>query len=274
MSDTTDTPDAADAADAADAPAYPAVPRTIDLAIAAVGAQVFFLLVRSLGVLGFGGDLQRLLITSNRDLKATNKNRKPVNEYVFGSHDVLHDLHSLRVSYVWQGIILAVALLLLAWSLRRPSTASVTRWALLIVMVITASPLQIIPPHGWPVLIQVGFVGSGAMSIAAIVLLFMPQSRAYFNAINEVRRAGYQVRSGGTAAAPRPSLRSMFAPRPPAGGGVSLDKPAAKSEPRDPRVQQPGARSKSRAEADSVARGAQLARERAKAASKSRRTEN
>ena len=265
MSDTTETPDDAGV------PAYPTVPRTVNLAIAAVAAQVFFLLVRSLAVLGFSDELQRLLIKSNKDLKNDNKNKKAVSEYVFGSHDVLHDLHSLRVSYVWQGAILAVALLLLAWSLRRASTASVTRWALLIVMVITASPLQVIPPHGWPVLIQVGFVGSGVASIAAIVLLFLPESRAYFHGINDVRRAEYQVKTGATAGAPRPTLRSMFAPRP-APGGVSLDKPEAKAARE--RVQQPGARAKSRSEAESVARGAQLARERAKAASKSRRTEN
>jgi hypothetical protein len=265
VSDSTQTPD-----DAA-VPAYPTVPRTVNLVIAAVGAQVFFLLLRSLGVLGFSDQLQRLLIKSNRDLKPSNKNRKPLNEYVFGSHDVLHDLHSLRVSYVWQGVILAVALLLLAFSLRRTSTASVTRWALLIVMVITASPLQVIPPHGWPVLIQVGFVGSGVMSILAIVLLFVPESRAYFHGINDVRRAEYAAKSGATPGAPRPSLRSMFAPRPQQ--GVSLDKPGAKATSTSARAQQPGAKSKSRAEADAVARGAELARQRAKAASKSRRTD-
>lgn len=265
MSDTTQTP-----GDTA-VPAYPPVPRTVNLVVAAVGAQVFFLLLRSLGVLGFSDQLQRLLIKSNKDLKPSNKNRKPLNEYVFGSHDVLHDLHSLRVSYVWQGVILAIALLLLAFSLRRASTASVTRWALLIVMVITASPLQVIPPKGWPVLIQVGFVGSGLMSIAAIVLLFLPESRAYFHGINDVRRGEYAARSGATPGAPRPSLRSMFSPRPPQQRqGVSLDKSPARAERR---VQQPGAKSKSRTEVDSVARGAQLARERAKAASKSRRTD-
>ena len=94
MSDTTETPDDAGV------PAYPPVPRTVTLAIAAVGAQVFFLLVRSLAVLGFSDELQRLLIKSNKDLKNDNKNKKAVSEYVFGSHDVLHDLHSLRVSYV------------------------------------------------------------------------------------------------------------------------------------------------------------------------------
>src|SRR4051794_13520720 len=122
MSDPTAT------SDEAASPAYPAPPRTINLAIAAVCAQVFFLFVRVVGMFGYGDQLQDLLVKSNKDLKASNKNRKPLNEYVHGSHGVLHDLHTLRVNGLWQGAIIGVALLLLAWSLRRPGSATVTRW--------------------------------------------------------------------------------------------------------------------------------------------------
>lgn len=260
--------DAIEMSDDAAAPAAAAPPRTVNLVIAAVAAQAFFLLVRVVAMFGFGDQLQRLLIKSNRDLKVTDKNRKPLDQYVFNSHPVLHDLHTLRINGLWQGIILALALVLLALSLRRPSTATVTRWALLIVMVITASPFQVIPAHGWPLLIQVALVASGLMSIVAIFMLFMPDSRAYFRAIGDARRAEYAARNGRAPmpAQDKPSLRSMLTGRP----TVSLDKPAARDELR---AAQRGARSKSRVEADAVARGAQLARERAKS-SKSRRTDS
>ncbi|MDT4938379.1 MAG: hypothetical protein QOG80_2050, partial [Pseudonocardiales bacterium] len=152
-------------------------------------------------------------------------------------------------------------------SLRRISTASVTRWALLVVMVLAGGPLQVIPSSGWPPFIQITLVLAGVAAIAAIVLLFLPDSRAYFRAVAALRRGQYVAKQGGAATAPRPTLRSMFAPKP---APVSLDKPRARAEAS---AAARGAKSKSRTEAEAVARGAQLARERAKA-SKSRRTDS
>jgi hypothetical protein len=133
-------------------------------------------------------------------------------------------------------------------------------------MVITGSPFQIIPARGWPVPIQIALVAAGVMSLAAIVLLLLPESREYFRAIGDARRAEYAAKTGRGPAQPRPSLRSMLTAKP----TVSLDKPEARDAAR---AQQRGARAKSRVESEAVARGAQLARERAKA-SKSRRTDN
>jgi hypothetical protein len=117
----------------------------------------------------------------------------------------------------------------------------------------------------------VSLVLSGVASIVAIVLLFLPESRVYFRAVGDLRRAEFAAKHGATPPPARGSLGGLFRPRPPAPAtsretGVSLDKHAeAAGRPR-------AAKAKSRTEAEAIARGAQLARERAKA-SKSRRTE-
>jgi hypothetical protein len=148
-----------------------------------------------------------------------------------------------------------------------------SRWALLIVMVMTLGPFAVLPGRGLPVVPQVAGVLSGVACIAAIVLLFLPESRAYFKAISALRAA-----ATGRAAAPSRGLGSLFAPRP-----AAARKPPPSSGLRSSAASRAnarvtkggtaaGARAKIRSDEAAVARGAALARSRAKA-SKSRRTE-
>lgn len=243
----------------------PKPPRTINLAIAAVCAEVVFLLIRAVSMLGFSDQLRSLLVDSN------NKAKKPTVPY--GPSQIADDLHKLRLNTVIQGAVVAVALLLLAFSLRRTSTASVTRWGLIVVMVLTGGPFALLPAHGLPIVPQVALVLSGVCSLAAIVALFLPDSRAYFKAISDARRV-----ASGREPAPARGLGALFQPRPPAqrkpmpASGVrssAASRANAKMAAKSPA----GTRAKTRADEAAVARGAALARSRAKS-SKSRRTES
>ena len=243
----------------------PTPPRTINLAIAAVGAQVVFSLVRAGSMFGYTDQLSKLLVDSNT------KAKKPRSPYT--STQIADDLHRLRINGLWQGLVVAAALLLLAFSLRRTSTASVTRWALLVVMVLTGGPFTVIPARGLPLVPQVAPVFAGIASIVAIVALFLPDSRRYFKAVSAARLA-----ASGRTASPGRGLGGLFAPRPraerkplPASGLRSSA--ASRAAPRASAKGGVGAvRAKGRADEAAVARGAALARSRAKA-SKSRRTE-
>lgn len=263
MSETTTPP-----ADGAEPPTQPTVPRAVNLAAAAVCAQVLFVLLRAGSFFGFSDALQRLLIKSNNDLKTTDKHRKDPHTYVLHSQQVVHDLHSWRQNSLLNAIVIAVALLFLAWSLRRVSMASITRWALIVVMFLTGGPLDALQlSTGLPGAIKVLYALSAVSALAAIVLLFTSESRAYFHAVSEARRQQFASRYGPRPATQRPSLRTMFAPRPP----VQSDAPQpAASSPAKPAAS--GGKAKSRSDAEAIERGARLARERAKA-SKSRRTE-
>jgi hypothetical protein len=245
-------------------PTAPTLPRTVNLAIAAICAMVLFSMVRAISMFGYTDQLSRLLKDSNDDAK------KPTVPY--GPSEIASDLHRVRWNGLWQGLIVAAALLLLAYSLRKTSTASITRWAVLIVMVMTGGPFTVIPAKGLPVVPQVALVLSGLASISAIVLLFLPDSRAYF-------RAQSAARSGANVAAgmpPRPGLGSLLrsrgvaAPKPQS----AQPKPTARQSTAASRAQSRSTKAKVRNDAEAVARGAELARSRAKAASKSRRTES
>lgn len=263
----------------------PVPPRTISLAIAAVVAQVVFMAIRTVSIFGYTDQLSRLLVKSNHDAKT------PKNPY--GPAQVAHDLHAWRTSGVWQALIVSIALLLLAYSLRKAGTASLTRWALLIVIVMTGGPFTVVPAKGWPVVPQVALVLSGLASIAVIVLLFLPDSRRYF-------REAAAARKGAMAAAAQPArpglLNALFrpGPRPVPGAKAGGARPSAAdvrkqvrmtkdTSGRDTSAKDTSAKdtsdgtakapkAKGRSDADAIARGAELARSRAKA-SKSRRTE-
>jgi hypothetical protein len=243
----------------------PVPPRTIDLVIAAVCIQVFFLLVRVVTMFGSSDQLRRLLVDSN------NKANKP--KIPYGPSQIADDLHRLRVNGLWQGLVVAAALLLLAFSLRRVSSAGVTRWALLVVMVLTGGPFNIVPAHGLPIVPQVSLVLAGLASLVAVVALFLPESRRYFKAISAARLA-----ASGRSAGPGRGLGALFTPKPraerkPVPSSGLRSSAASRGAAQVAATTNPaGARAKARAHQAAVARGAALARDRAKA-SKSRRTE-
>jgi hypothetical protein len=246
-------------------PVRPVPPRTINLVMVAVGAQVVFMAIRVVSMFGYTDQLTRLLEKSNRDAK------HPKSPY--GPAQVAHDLHTVRVNGMFQAVIVAIALALLAYSLRKVGTASMTRWALLIVLVMTGGPFTIIPSKGLPVVPQVALVLSGAASIVTIVLLFLPDSRRYFREI-AAARSGAAAAAGGPA---RPGLlTALFRPQPrPAPGSAKAGARNAGGTGTSGREQvnlSKAPKAKARNDAEAVARGAELARSRAKA-SKSRRTE-
>lgn len=231
------------------------IPFTVHLASIAVVVQIVATLVRALALRGYTSQLSDWLREMN------GKAKKPVKDYT--PDKVAHDLDQLRSGALIQGLVLAVALAILAVSLRRTRGASGARWALLIILVLTSGPLAVIPVSGWPVLPQAAGVLMGVASIAVIVLILLPQSMAYFRACREATRPA--------GAAPSPGLAALFRPRPPATGTQRPSSPQAANADRQAQPVRRASKAKVRADTESIAKGAELARARAKA-SKSRRT--
>lgn len=229
-------------------------PRTITAAVAAVGAVIVLSIAEAASLFGFTDQLSKLLADNNA------KAKKPKSPY--GPSQISHDLHQFRITTLVQAIVVGLALIFLIFALRRVRTASVGRWALVIVMVLTNGPVGLIPVKGLPGLPNALRVLTGVASLAAIVLLFMPESSRYFRACKATLTP--------EGAPPRASLRDLFAPRPPARAPESA-KAAAPQQPAKASVSK--AKGKSRVDEAAVAKGAELARNRAKA-SKSRRTES
>lgn len=227
-------------------------PRTINAAMAAVGAFAVLSLAEAASLFGFTGQLTTLFAKNNAKLK------KPKNPY--GPSEIAHDLHQTRVTTLVQAIVVVLALAFLAAAIRRVRSASVARWALIVVMVLTNGPAGLIPVNGLPGLSNALRALTGIAALATIVLLLLPESTRYFRACKAAMTP--------EGAPPRPSLRDMFAPRPPVGTKQAAQPPAVnRSKPAAGKT-----KGKTRTDEAAVAKGAELARTRAKA-SKSRRTE-
>jgi hypothetical protein len=230
------------------------IPLTVHLATIAIAVQIVCTLVRALALRGYTSELSSWLVEMN------GKAKNPVKDYNAGK--VAHDLEQLRSGALIQAIVLSLALAILALSLRRARGASGARWALIIILVLTSGPLAVVPVAGWPLLPKAAGVGMGVASIAVIVLILLPKSMAYFRACKEATRPA--------GAAPRPGLAALFRPRPHPAAAQRSGTPAATAERAELPVRRTP-KAKVRADADAVARGAEIARARAKA-SKSRRT--
>jgi hypothetical protein len=247
-----------------------ATPRTIDYACIALGVTALALVVRGLSMLGFTNELQQFLINSNNNAK---DKKKP--NYV--RDHLAADLHALRQGTLLMGVVIAIALTLLIFAVRRVRTASGSRWAMLIVMLFTSLPFYIVPISGFPTVPKVAGVLVGAAAIAALLLVFLPKpSQQYFR---DCRDAALPPELRGQ---PRPGLFGPRRQRPGLAGpggraaaaratqntkAASVRTAEAQNHP----VGSTKSRAKVRSDADAVARGADLARSRAKA-SKSRRT--
>ena len=237
-------------------PDVPKVPttRTIDLAAVAGGLLALALWVRGLGLLGHQSALLKYAVHLNATAKKPDKN-----------FDAANYVHGLRLSAFVTAAILTVIVGLLVWAMRRTRSASVSRWGVLIFLVLLGIPYSIIPAWGLPLVAQAAGVASGVASILMIVLVFLPPSTKYFR---ECRDAMTPPELRGQ---PRPGLGSLFKPRPPAGGaaGANATRPAG-TRPAKPAASK--AKAKVRSDADAIAKGAELARTRAKT-SKTRRPE-
>jgi len=257
--------------DKPDRPATVPIPRTIQFATAAVIGEIVFTLAHALAARGFTAQLLQLMKHANETAKKPDKN-----------FDAVKQLADYRTGLLVQGLVICVAMVILGLSLRRARGASGARWAILIVLVLTAQsngPFAVFPISDYPGTLQVLRSLIGVSSIALIVFLLLPDSMRYFRACKAATRP--------EGAPARPGLGALFGPRGAAGsrggafGGFGARSAAraktdaasaAEAEAIRPSDGPRGrAKAKGRADADAVAKGAALARNRAKA-SKSRRT--
>jgi hypothetical protein len=178
---------------------------------------------------------------------------------------IKQSLTDARHGMILRAAIFGLALLLLAWMLRRTRGASPARWSIVILSVLVGAPMSILSVgSGLPAGFSVANVAIGVTSIASIALLFTPQSRGYFRACRDAVAATLPprpARSGGLFGSKRPAQETP--------------KVAPKERVEDEPEEAPARPSleKKRHDAESVAKGASLARSRAKAAAKSRRME-
>lgn len=264
MSDTTTGPSSGKRVnlDKGTATAKPSVPRprTIEWTSLAVVALILFTLAEAVSWFGFTDEFRKLLVENNDKLSA--KDRK----VPYTAAQITDDLHKVRIGRLSQAVIVALAAGLLLAALRRTRSAPVARWALIAVMVLTSGPAMLVPRGSLPTVPAVLLVLIGVASTAAIVLLLVPESARYFKeckAVNNAGRAGgglfgSRLAPGGAAAATRPASR-----------------PVARASARPHAAKPAGAaktKAKARTDEAAVAKGAELARSRAKS-NKSRRTE-
>ena len=255
-----------------------ALPRSIQAVFAAMGLIVVGSLVRIYAIhSGHTAQLNAYVQYAN------SKAKKPKKPYT--TADMINDVHGLRVGVVVNGVLISVLVLGLIWGLRNARSAWASRWMLVIALVLTQSFLYVLPAKHLIGLANVGGVLVGVGSIVTIIGLFVPQSAKYISechlsTMTPERRA---------AAANRPK---MFGPRPAgqsgglfgggARGAAARGAAARGPAPRGVAARQPVERpaspaagkskAKARSDAEAVARGAELARSRARA-SKSRRTD-
>ena len=225
-------------------------PRTIDYACVAMGVMVVATWAQALLLLGNTGKLAAYLTDLNKHAKKPQAN-----------FDALKSVHHLRQQNFFQAVLYTVVVLLLIWAMRRARSASASRWALVIVFFFTGMVWSAITTWGLPTGPKVAGVVISVAAVATIALVFVaPASVKYFRQCREAtlppERRGQE----------RPGLGSLFKPRPPRTAPPSAPRPEPAQRPAMPK-----AKAKVRADSDAVAKGADLARSRAKA-SKSRRT--
>lgn len=251
------------------APTQP--PRTVRLAIAAIIAEV---------VLGVGyAVLAWPAAHTLRNLvhKANLKQKHPKAECNHGLPKGCLNLdktvHAIQVQGLITSLVVGAAILILIPRLRRGNRSGRTIYVAIALFAgllgYVGSPVALTALiAGGPGAQRVVAILAALASVLAIVALFLRESQEYINE-RSPRPAG--------ALGPRPGLGGLF--RPPGPRQPAERVPGMRTNPRrgeqraEPPASRPAARSKSRQDADSIARGAQLARNRAKA-SKSRRTDS
>jgi hypothetical protein len=182
-------------------------------------------------------------------------------------HTITKDVNDSVHAYLLNAVLMGIALLLLAYLLRRTRGASPARWSVVVLAVLTQSPFYVVNiGSGLPIGIRLAQSLIGFFALVAIVLLFVPPSRKYFRDCREAL-GGSSTRPGRGGGLFGPRFPARTTPTSPATKGVDLSKGVDN-------VQRPGVTEKKRADAEAIAKGAALARSRAKAASKSRRMED
>lgn len=244
-------------------PKKPARPRSVQLATAAVGAQLLFAMLFAGLSWGFSAQIRKLITDSNA--KAHPPKTLCDVSRVSGCLDVTKQLHTFRLATTQSTVLISILVVLLTVMFRRGS--GVGRWIFIVLCVIggqlgfAGTPLQLlVVTSSLPKPMGVAATLSALAAIVAIVLLVVPASARWFREMKLAANPG---------AAQRPvGLGALFAPRRPA------ERPARQRVPAPPDANPARAKAKAkvRADADAVAKGAELARSRAKA-NKSRRSD-
>ena len=253
MTETTETPAAPDGPQQ-----RPPLPRTLVIASAAIVGQIGFSVVNALQMLLMGGSLRSEILRENRTAKKPRVLCSVHN--VKDCLDVAKAARSEQIATTIGTAVISIALVVLLLRIRRGVRVGRTIYVGVTILgqivAFAGTPLSLLYfASSWPIALRIMIVLAGASSLVALFAVFQRPSNQYFDAVS-----------------PRPVM--------PAGrGGLFRPRTAA-----PPKSQQPSgprssaasrgearvAKSKSRNDAESIARGAELARTRAKAA-KSRR---
>ena len=194
--------------DSPSADAAPVMPITIKVAIGAMIVELIAGLLQALTLRGSTAELTKYLVYTN------SKAKKPKNPYT--ASDIVNDLHSLRTSALVVAALSAVVLLMIIYMMRRPRSASASRWAVLVIAVLgQVIPGDLIPVKYYPSLAnELRLVAGVACVVSIAAIFFFPKSTEYFRACRRFANPG---------AAQRPSL---FGPRPAAGAGTGAARAA------------------------------------------------
>ena len=244
-------------------------PRTINLAAAAMVAE-------ALAWIG-----SAIAFRTNRSglvdfyFKHNTKNDKAKSHYLRSNpkdvHTVTSDVGKAITATQTQAVILTIVFVMLAVMVRKTRGASASRWVFVIVCVLTSAPFQLLSLGGdAPSAIKVTYFLVGLMAVLGIVLLFLPPSSAYFREIRALLSGGQPARPMGGLFAPRqrPATTSLTKT------GVNRKTSAFTSSAASRAQVKLAKATQNKQRTEAVAKGAELARNRAKAASKSRRMED
>jgi hypothetical protein len=239
----------------------PAPPRSMQLALGAIVVQLVLAAVYAILSWPLASQLHDAVIKSNA------KQKKPKVlcgvTHPGGCLDVDKTVHAIQRSTLIITVVIGLLIIFLMPRLRKGVRSSRTFYVAVTIISamlgFSASPLSLVALFsGGPVVPRVIAVLGALASALAIVALFVRESQRYF-AVRSPNPLG-----------PRPGLGSLFRPRPPA-PRTSERVAGMRSNP-NRGENRPAARAKSRNDAEAIARGAALARSRAKA-NKSRRTD-
>lgn len=271
-------------------------PRSIGIALYAIYAQLAFAVAYAILSWPLGNQLRKSIIDSNNKAKP----RKTLCEVqrVAGCLDVNKTVHTVQIETAVGTALVGFVLVLMVQRIRRGTRSGRTFYIAASVLGalvgFAGSPISLLSvASSGPAIPRVVSTLAAVSSVVAIVMLFRSDSQGFFDLKSPRPARGAAGAPGsagaaGAAGAARPGLGALFRPRPladtklPASGkagvggkpGVNGKRPAAAptGSAADPRAAGRLAKAKSRNDAEAVARGAAMARNRARA-SKSRRTD-
>jgi hypothetical protein len=245
-----------------------AIPATVAWASIVIVIEAVLNVVRGLV---FGGNTAALTATM---IKNNAKAKKPKSPY--GVEQALHDLDRYKHTSIVQALIMGGALVVLAILLRGGRMAHNARWLVILILIFTGGPMAFttLSSDLRPVYNVLSALVA-VTSIAAIALIVVAPSRAFFRATRAAtgKPSLFGPKPGATAGGQTPRPGGLF-------GGLfgppRTSTPPSSSAPKsddNPSAGRSTAKVRAANNDAAVAKGADLARERAKASkAKSRRS--